>query len=437
MKNVASGLARYGRNGDNRLVHVSDQELAGIEQLTGRKFTTNPTTGLPEAFNFASLLPIVAGVGGTLVGGPLGGAAAAGLTSAAVGASQGDTTEQALTKGLIAGATSYAGGQLLSSVGNVGAAEAASQATSAMGPAIPDAAAQAAAQGSSAATGVGEVASLTPGLAAPAGGMPQIPSGFTPGMPPAPSYESALESIKASQAAGVAKPSFLETLSNAGTAITNRPMDAASQFISPMGAIAAGGTYATATDAFAPTQMPGETPYDPSRYPERFPANPRQWNAPPSSYQPGISPEYRYFAKGGLADLREGNQETTANLINEAKAALLGEHPKPQEAIERFRNVMGDDAFMALRDRIAAGRIKGAGGGLDDLVPGTIEGRQKVRLADGEFVIPSDVVSAIGDGSTDAGARRLHEMMDGIRKQKTGSTKQPARLKAGSLVHEQ
>jgi hypothetical protein len=123
--------------------------------------------------------------------------------------------------------------------------------------------------------------------------------------------------------------------------------------------------------------------------------------------------------------------------MNEAKAALLGEHPKPQEAIDRFRNVMGDDAFMALKDRITGGRIKGAGGGLDDLVPGTIEGRQKVRLADSEFIIPADVVSAIGDGSTDHGARRLHEMMDGIRKQKTGSTKQPARLKAGSLVHEQ
>jgi len=430
MKNVANGLARYGRNGDNNLVHVSDKELAGIEQLTGRKFTQNPHTGLPEAFNFASLLPVVAGVAGTALGGPLGGAAAAGLTGAALGAAQGDSTERALTKGLIAGATTYAGGQLLSGVGNVGAAEAASQATSAMGPAIPDAAAQAA-------TGATEAANLTPGLAAPAGGMPQIPSGFTPGMPSAPSYESALESIKASQAAGVAKPSFSETLSNAGTAISNRPMDAAGQFISPMGAVAAGGTYAMATDAFDAPKMPGTTPYDPSRYPERFPENPRRWNAPPSSYQPGVSPEYRYFAKGGLADLREGNQETTANLMNEAKAALLGEHPKPQEAIERFRNVMGDDAFMALKDRITGGRIKGAGGGLDDLVPGSIEGRQKVRLADGEFIFPADVVSAIGDGSTDAGARRLHEMMDGIRKQKTGSTKQPARLKAGSLVHEQ
>jgi hypothetical protein len=122
--------------------------------------------------------------------------------------------------------------------------------------------------------------------------------------------------------------------------------------------------------------------------------------------------------------------------MNEAKAALLGEHPKPNEAIDRFRNVMGDEAFMALKDRITGGRIRGAGGGLDDLVPGSIEGRQKVRLADGEFILPSDVVSAIGDGSTDAGARRLHEMMDSIRKQKTGSTKQPGRLKAGSLVHE-
>lgn len=430
MKNVASGLARYGRNGDNNLVHVSDKELAGIEQLTGRKFTTNPHTGLPEAFNFASLLPVVAGVAGTALGGPLGGAAAAGLTGAALGAAQGDSTERALTKGLIAGATTYAGGQLLSGIGDVGAAEAASQATSAMGPAIPDAAAQTA-------TGATEAASLTPGLAPPAGGMPQIPSGFTPGMPPAPSYESALESIKASQAAGVAKPSFSETLSNAGTAIANRPMDAAPQFISPMGAITAGGTYAMATDAFAAPKMPGEIPYDPNKYPERFPANPRRWNAPSADYQPGYSPEYRYFAKGGLADLREGNQETTANLMNEAKAALLGEHPKPQEAIERFRNAMGDDAFMALKDRITGGRIRGAGGGLDDLVPGTIEGRQKVRLADSEFVIPADVVSAIGDGSTDHGARRLHEMMDSIRKQKTGSTKQPPRLKSGSLVHEQ
>lgn len=425
MKNVANGLARYGRNGDNNLVHVSDKELAGIEQLTGRKFTTNPHTGLPEAFNFASLLPMVAGVAGTALGGPLGGAAAAGLTGAALGAAQGDSTERALTKGLIAGATTYAGGQLLSGVG-----EAAGQTatTAAQG------ATQGAAQGG-AETAAQTASALNP-MASNAGyaGAESVgqAAGYQGALGPATGMEGKLA------AAGESGLQFGGRLSN----IASDPGAAFSQLGSNIiakpipAAITAGGTYAMTTGAFDAPKMPGETPYDPSRYPERFPANPRQWNAPPSSYQPGISPEYRYFAKGGLADLRKGNQETTANLMNEAKAALLGEHPKPQEAIERFRNAMGDDAFMALKDRITGGRIRGAGGGLDDLVPGTIEGRQKVRLADGEFVLPAPIVSAIGDGSTDQGARRLHEMMDSIYKQKYKSKGLPKRLKEGTLIDE-
>jgi hypothetical protein len=433
MKNVANGLARYGRNGDNNLVHVSDKELAGIEQLTGRRFTTNPHTGLPEAFNFASLLPIAAGVAGTALGGPLGGAAAAGLTGAALGAAQGDSTERALTKGLIAGATTYAGGQLFSGVG-----EAATQAGF-------DAAAQGATQaGTEAATQATAQAGTEAATQAATQASSAIPAGDIMGpIAPTQAYGSVAD-------VGPAAPTFGETISNkfahagnTATDVLNNPGAALSKLGSNVianpipAAITAGGAYTTATDAFAPTAMPGETPYDASKYPERFPSNPRQWNAPSSDYRPGYSPEYRYFAKGGLADLRQGNQETTANLMNEAKAALLGEHPKPQEAIARFRSAMGDDAFMALKDRITGGRIRGAGGGLDDLVPGSIEGRQKVRLADSEFVIPADVVSAIGDGSTDHGVRRLHEMMDSVRKQKTGSTKQPGRLKAGSLVHEQ
>ena len=115
----------------------------------------------------------------------------------------------------------------------------------------------------------------------------------------------------------------------------------------------------------------------------------------------------------------------TANLINEAKAALLGEHPRPDEALARLRNTFGDEAVDLLKDRIAGGRVRGAGGGMDDLVPGTIEGRQKVRLADGEFVVPADVVSGLGDGSTDQGVRRLHGMMDEVRKQRTGKSAQP------------
>jgi hypothetical protein len=115
----------------------------------------------------------------------------------------------------------------------------------------------------------------------------------------------------------------------------------------------------------------------------------------------------------------------TANIMNEAKAALLNEHPRPREALERFENMFGRDALYMLRDKMTGGRITGAGGGMDDLIPGTIEGRQRVRLADGEFVVPADVVSGLGDGSTDQGVRRLHEMMNAVRKQRTGKKTQP------------
>jgi hypothetical protein len=125
-----------------------------------------------------------------------------------------------------------------------------------------------------------------------------------------------------------------------------------------------------------------------------------------------------------LASMRqEGGM--TENVVNEAKAALLGEHPKPQDALSRFEGMFGAGALEVLRDRVTGGRVKGAGGGMDDLVPGTIEGRQKVRLADGEFVLPADIVSGIGDGSTDQGVRRLHEMMNKVRKERTGKTAQP------------
>ena len=84
---------------------------------------------------------------------------------------------------------------------------------------------------------------------------------------------------------------------------------------------------------------------------------------------------------------------------------------------------------LSSKVRAPGGRIRGAGGGLDDLIPGTIEGRKQVRLADGEFVVPADVVSHLGDGSTDHGVRKLYEMMDRIRDNKTGSKKQPGPVK--------
>jgi hypothetical protein len=68
--------------------------------------------------------------------------------------------------------------------------------------------------------------------------------------------------------------------------------------------------------------------------------------------------------------------------------------------------------------------LKGPGDGMSDNIPATINGRQPARLADGEFVIPADVVSHLGNGSTEAGAKQLHAMMDKVRSARTGNKKQ-------------
>ena len=59
-----------------------------------------------------------------------------------------------------------------------------------------------------------------------------------------------------------------------------------------------------------------------------------------------------------------------------------------------------------------------------DKIPARIEGEQEARLSDGEFVIPADVVSHLGNGNSDAGAKVLKDMMSRVRKARTGNKKQ-------------
>jgi hypothetical protein len=78
--------------------------------------------------------------------------------------------------------------------------------------------------------------------------------------------------------------------------------------------------------------------------------------------------------------------------------------------------------------------LKGPGDGMSDNIPATIAGKQPARLADGEFVIPADVVSHLGNGSTEAGAKRLHEMMNKIRKARTGNSKQGKQINPNKFM---
>jgi hypothetical protein len=68
--------------------------------------------------------------------------------------------------------------------------------------------------------------------------------------------------------------------------------------------------------------------------------------------------------------------------------------------------------------------LKGPGDGMSDSIPARIGRKQEARLADGEFVVPADVVSHLGNGSTDAGAKQLYSMMDKVRQARTGRKSQ-------------
>ena len=78
--------------------------------------------------------------------------------------------------------------------------------------------------------------------------------------------------------------------------------------------------------------------------------------------------------------------------------------------------------------------LKGPGDGMSDHIPATIGDKQPARLAEGEFVVPADVVSHLGNGSTDAGAKQLYKMMDNIRKARTGNPKQGKQINPAKFL---
>ena len=99
----------------------------------------------------------------------------------------------------------------------------------------------------------------------------------------------------------------------------------------------------------------------------------------------------------------------------------------------------GVEAFMELRETVlreitnpaaqTSGLIEGRGnGGMDDDLLGSIGGKEAIAVSQEEFIVPADVVSMLGDGSSDAGANKLYKMMDDVRKQKTGTTQQASKI---------
>ena len=143
-----------------------------------------------------------------------------------------------------------------------------------------------------------------------------------------------------------------------------------------------------------------------------------------------------------MADTMESNG---ARLIEQTAAAIAGGMPEEQAeaVINRFIDEYGSEAFEMLRKRVlrdivpdaqTEGRIKGQGGGMDDMIPGMIGTQQPVAVSPGEYIVPADVVSGLGDRDTDAGASELDGMLDRVRQARTGRRMQPQPLDKGKVM---
>ena len=156
-----------------------------------------------------------------------------------------------------------------------------------------------------------------------------------------------------------------------------------------------------------------------------------------------LDPDTRYQDALTAAMIRQAKVNKRANMQTPSmsRPTPMGQiNLAPPGAKAQDNSVMTEAAhggIMSLGGYAAGGNprlLKGPGDGMSDNIPATIAGKQPARLADGEFVVPADVVSHLGNGSTDAGAKKLHAMMTNVRKARTGNPKQGKQINPNKFI---
>lgn len=137
----------------------------------------------------------------------------------------------------------------------------------------------------------------------------------------------------------------------------------------------------------------------------------------------GLSRPMMNYAEGGEV---AGDRDAVGAAIE----AIEGRSQNPQAAVAQFISQFGPEAFERLVAQVKGGAgqpraVGGPGDGTSDSVPAQIDGKQPAALSTGEFVVPADVVSGLGNGDTNAGVQALHDMMSRVRSSRTGMTEQP------------
>lgn len=365
---TAEHLAAKGRHGDTMLVHMNPLEVAWMHSQTPGGLTINPDTGQPEAFAF--LLPLLTGMAGPSImgalglsgtGALLGGAALTGLTDYAVN----KDPKRALGSSLLSFATGGLSNAFKGAKAATDAVKAVPSAVNAATAALPTAV-------TNGASNLANVAmAANPTLNAAAKGVQALGG----------QAASAIGNLTTAPAAG-------GLLSKLGTAGQIMQAPRAAWEIAKANPLTIG-LPGAAGAALTASSMMEQPAYDmPSKQDEKYKGD----------YQ-----RERFPGKRTLTPY--GGDYATYGLSN-------GEHSFFNPNNDRLASppILGP-AGLGAYGMAEGGAVQGAGNGVSDSIPAIGPGDRPIQLSDGEYVIPADVVSMLGHGSTNGGIRYLDQMI--------------------------
>tara|TARA_R100001463_G_C3498268_1_gene218762 strand:+ start:42 stop:1019 length:978 start_codon:yes stop_codon:yes gene_type:complete len=148
----------------------------------------------------------------------------------------------------------------------------------------------------------------------------------------------------------------------------------------------------------------------------------------------------RLLAQGGYMEDRDSRDYTDDEVDYIRYGSPLGVMSLLKEYEQRLLDSESDydrekNIELIMKNMQKGGYLdEGPGDGMSDEIMGDIDGTQPVRLSEGEFVVPADVVSHLGNGDSDSGAEQLYGMMDRIRQARTGTTKQGKEIEPEGLM---
>lgn len=478
---AATGLASLGRNGDDTLVHMGRDELQGLQSLAmahGGHLSINPYTGMPEAFSLKKILKSVLPIAAAFIPG-IGPLASAGISGLVSGVTSGSWKQ-----GLLSALSTWGAGKILQGAETLGAGagagtgEAAAKAVTAANgaqlgtdaalssvtdifsrgtgimPAATQGATQGAAQTAARAVGAPRTGGLFDGLTKneSAGfskffntgkALPGVNKYALAAAAANPAYVAMQQKKSAFEPLAEEKPRYYMTRYRPGTPNPNAgagqtPLLGQGYYNPSTGEL--GGEYVDKYPGYEYAEG-GEVPSDQdlksyykslmappktassdstalmdyvNKINESLKPKPVAPTTPATTPPPSTTPTNPKLPPGFDFSKLPGTNFMGINLGGVNKVPSYKYDPITRRYIE-------GDGYAA------GGRLlSGGGDGMSDSIPAVIDGPkpQPARLAAGEFVVPSDVVSHLGNGDSTAGGDRLYAMMDKVRQARTGRTKQ-------------